>query len=181
MKIKLNEIPESGREYHLTRTTGELNTDLQDLIADHPYELKFYIRPLNTKDYELKGSLATHTKELCSICGENFKFNIIPKIHEILIESAGQDKELEKQSRSNHFSELNENGPSVIEYSDAAFELGEFTHEAIAISIPFNPKCETCLKSDTGVPFRYDEDMGTFEKAKEQENPFSVLKGLKIN
>lgn len=181
MKIKLNEIPADGRDYHFNRATGELNADLKDLISDNPYDLKFSIHPLNTKDYELKGSLKTHTEELCSLCGDTFQFNISPKIHEILIEAAGSDKELEKQSRSNHVSELNDSGPSVIEYHDDAFELSEFTHESIAISIPFNPKCETCLKSDTGEAFRYDEDMGNFEKAKEKENPFNVLKGLKIN
>lgn len=181
MKIKLNEIPADGREYTFNRKTAELNAVLQDLIADNPYDVKFFINPLNTKDYELKGKLTTHTQELCSLCGETFKFNVNAKIHEILIESAGADKELEKQSRSNHFSELNETGPSVVEYHDGVFEAGDFIHETAAISIPFNPKCESCLKSDTGEPFRYDEDMGNFEKAKEKENPFNVLKGLKIN
>ena len=189
MKIKLNEIPEDGREYSLNRTTGEINSDLQDLIADHPYDLKFSIRPLNSKDYELKGTLETHTKELCSLCGETFKFKVKTKIHEILIESAGADKELEKQSRSNHFSELNESGPSVIEYDDATFNVGSFTHEVIGLNIPFNPKpeldadgsCKVCLQTNMNQTFKYDEDMGTFEKAKEQENPFAVLKGLKIN
>jgi len=181
MKIKLNEIPENGRDYHFNRKTGEINADLQDLIQDTPYELNFSIRPLNTKDYELKGLLQTHTQEFCSLCGENFKFNVNAKINEILIESAGADKDLEKQSRSNHFSELNENGPSVLEYNDDEFDLGAFAHESAAINIPFNPKCENCIKSDTGVPFKYDEDMGNFEKAKEKENPFNVIKGLKIN
>ncbi|MBC7456771.1 MAG: DUF177 domain-containing protein [Bdellovibrionaceae bacterium] len=181
MKIKLNEIPENGRDYILNRKTGELNDVLQDLIQTTPYDLKFSIRPLNSKDYELKGTLETHTQELCSLCGDTFKFNLNVKINEILIESAGADKDLEKQSRSNHFSELNENGPSVIEYNEDTFELGEFAHESAAINIPFNPKCESCLKTDTGKLFKYDEDMGNFEKAKEKENPFNVLKGIKIN
>ncbi len=181
MKIRLNEIPEDGRDYHFTRNTGEINADLQDLIQNTPYDLKFTIRPLNNKDYALKGLLTTQTQELCSLCGETFKLSLNAKINEILIESAGADKELEKQSRSNHFSELTENGPSVIEYKDDVFEMGEFAHESAAINIPFNPKCENCLKSDTGKAFNYDEDMGSFEKAKDQENPFNVLKGLKIN
>lgn len=189
MKIKLSEIPEDGREYHLNRKTGELNDDLKDLIADHPYELHFSIRPLNSKDYELKGTLETHTNELCSLCGETFKFNIKTKIHEILIESAGADKDLEKQSRSNHFSELNESGPSVIEYSDATFEVGDFTHEVIGLNVPFNPKpeleddgsCKVCLQANMNQIFKYDEDMSNFEAAKDKQNPFNVLKGLKLN
>lgn len=181
MKIKLNEIPEDGRDYHVNRATGEINADLKDLIQDHPYDLKFTIRPLNSKDYELRGVLETHTEEQCSLCGDNFPFKIKAKMHEILIEAAAPDKELEKQTRTNHFSELHESGPSVIEYKDEVFEMGAFAHEAAAISIPFNPKCENCLKTDTGKPFKYDEDMSKFEKAKEKENPFNVLKGLKIN
>lgn len=189
MKIKLNEIPQEGRDYSFNRGTAELNADLKDLIADHPYDLQFTIRPLNTKDYELKGTLKTHTEELCSLCGETFKFKVETKIHEILIEAADKDKELEKQSRSNHFSELNEDGPSVLEYENAVFEVGEFTHEVIAINVPFNPKpelqedgsCKVCLKSNMNQSFKYDEDMSSFEKAKDKENPFNVLKGIKMN
>jgi uncharacterized protein len=189
MKIKLNEIPEDGRHYTINRTTGELNQDLQDLIADHPYDFEFSITPLNKSDYELRGTVNTTTDELCSLCGDTFKFKVQAKIHEILIEAAPEEKGLEKQSRSNHFSELNESGPSVIEYKDDVFEFGQFGHEVIALNIPFNPKpeqtangdCKVCLKTNMTQPFKYDEDMGVFEKAKEKENPFNVLKGLKIN
>ena len=34
MKIKLNEIPENGRDYKINRKSAELNEDLKDLIND---------------------------------------------------------------------------------------------------------------------------------------------------
>ena len=55
MKIKLNEVSEIGKEYIFNRSTGELNFDLKDLIGDLPYEAEISIRPLNSKDYEVKG------------------------------------------------------------------------------------------------------------------------------
>ena len=189
MKIKLNEIPENGRNYHLTQATGELKDSLNDLVADRDYDVQFSITPLNSKDYELRGQVTATTEELCSLCGDTFKFKINTKIHEILIEAPEINKAGEKQSRSNHFSELNESGPSVIEYADDVFEFGAFSHEIIALAIPFNPKpeltasgdCKVCLKTNMSQGFKYDEDMGIFEKAKEKENPFNILKGLKIN
>ncbi len=187
MKINLNEIPENGREFELSHKSAELTSEIKDLVGSHPYEVKFSITPLNTHDYELKGQIQTTTSEICSLCGETFNFKINTRLHEILIQSAGPDKELEKQSRSNHFSELNESGPSVTEYHGHTFEVGEFSHQAIALSVPFNPKpeadadgnCKVCLKMNLNQEIKYDEDMGNFEKAKEKENPFNVLKNLK--
>lgn len=189
MKIKLHEIPTTGREYHLTQKTAELTPALKDLVGDHDYDVKFSITPLNNKDYELKGSLNTTTSEICSLCGETFDFKVKAPLHEILIESAGPEKDLEKQSRSNHFSELNDAGPSVTEYNGDIFDLGEFSHQAVALSVPYNPKpeadkdgnCKVCLTMNLNQEIKYDEDMSSFEKAKEKENPFNVLKGIKLN
>lgn len=189
MKINLNEIPTDGRQYHLNRKSAELTPALKDLVGDHDYDVQFTITPLNSKDYELRGHVKTMTSEVCSLCGETFDFKIKAPLHEILIEAAGPDKELEKQSRSNHFSELNEGGPSVTEYSDSTFYAGEYTHQAIALAVPYNPKpeadeqgnCKVCLTMNLNQEIKYDEDMSIFEKAKEKENPFQVLKKLKLN
>lgn len=189
MKIRLGEIPENGREYHLNEKTAELTPELKDLIGSSAYDIQFNITPLNSKDYELKGVINTTTSEVCSLCGDKFQFKINTKLHEILIEAATPDKDLEKQSRSNHFSELNETGPSVTEYNHGVFEVGEFSHQAIALAVPFNPRpeadkdgnCKVCLNVNINREFKYEEDISTFNKAKEQENPFNVLKGIKLN
>lgn len=189
MKIKLNEIPTEGRSYLITKETGELNTNLKDIIGENDYTVEFYLKPLNKKDFELRGKINTFTDEACSLCGENFKFKVSTKLNEIIIPAEKKDKAQEKQSRSNHFSELDETGPSVLEVKNEVFDLGEYSHQSIALQIPFNPKpepkedgsCSVCLRSNMNEIFKYDEDMGIFEKAKEKENPFNVLKGLKQN
>ena len=104
-------------------------------------------------------------------------------MNEILIPKPN-DKELEKQTRSNHFSELDETAPSVSEYKNEVFELGDLVHEAIAISIPFNPKpeqnddgsCKVCLKTTLTDAFMYDEKLSI----ETQVSPFNVLKDVKI-
>lgn len=183
MKIKLHEIPEEGREYTYNRNTGELNAALADLIEDAPYEAKIFIRPLNTKNYDVAGYIKSQTTELCSQCGESFKYKAEAKVHEILIPGAEEIKN-SQFAKSNHVSELNEDGPGVSEYFGDQFDMGEFLHEAIAFSIPFNPRheandptCKTSFKSAEGDAFIYDEKMGEEKK----NNAFNVLKGLKLN
>lgn len=183
MKIKLHEIPEEGREYIFNRKTGELNAVLEDLIGKADYTAQMYIRPLNTKNYDIKGSIKSTTEEVCSHCGEEFNFKADAKFHEILIPGAEEIKN-SQFAKSNHVSELNDDGPSVIEYFDDAFEVGEYLHEAIAFSIPFNPRhedkdpaCKTSFKSEASDVFMYDEKMGEEKK----NNAFNVLKGIKLN
>ncbi len=187
MKIKLNEIPNDGRDYTFNEKTAELTPAIKDLVAQNNYDLKFHIKPFNHKDFEVRGQLTTSTSEICSLCGETFNFKIKTQINEILIPVAATDKAEEKQSRSNHVSELDDEGPSVTEYQNDIFDLGELTHQTIALAIPFSPKpdsnddgsCKVCLKINLKDNFKYDEDLSNFNKAKENENPFSVLKTIK--
>src|SRR5438128_2099028 len=92
MKIRLNEIPEDGRSYIINRKTGELNEVLQDLIQSRPYDVDFYIRPLNSKDYTLAGTIKTNTPAQCSLCAEDFELPISKKLNEILIPNQSDDR-----------------------------------------------------------------------------------------
>ncbi|MFN3697347.1 MAG: YceD family protein [Pseudobdellovibrio sp.] len=184
MRIKLHEIPEEGRQYILNRKTAELNSTLQDIIADHAYDVQVFIKPLNTKNFSLTGQIETATIEICSACGDSFKFKVKTQVNEILIPSEYEPKN-SQFSKSNHVSELDGDGPGVSEYKNDVFELGEFVHEAIALVIPYNPKpdvdekgaCKICFKTISTEFFSYDEKMGEVVKT----NPFSALKGIKLN
>lgn len=188
MKLKLNEIPHEGLEYVLTNKTAELNADLKDLVGSNDYEIQFFIKPLNHRDFELKGTLKAHTVETCSLCGDTFNFPVKAKLHEILLPATPLDK-MDKQARSNHFSELDQDGPSVTEYENDQIDLGEFSHQAIALNVPYSPKpemkengdCSVCLKVQMNTPFKYEDDMTKFEAEKKKENPFNVLKNVKLN
>lgn len=187
LQIKLHEVPEEGREYIYNKATGELNESLRDLIENNDYHATLFIKPLNHKDYALTGTIKTQTVETCSLCGETFKFPTSARINEILIPAVA-NKEKEKQSRSNHFSELDESTVGVSEYKSDVFDMGEHLHEAVALSVPFNPKpvqnadgsCTVCLKSIQLGEFNYDENMGSIDSTAEKPNPFNVLKDFKV-
>src|SRR3989344_2161785 len=92
MKIRLNEIPELGRNYVLNRQTAELNSVLEDLIKNNSYDINLDIIPLNSKDFTVTGSLLTKTFEQCSRCAEDFDLIIDKKIREILIPNHEEDR-----------------------------------------------------------------------------------------
>lgn len=179
MKIRLNEIPEDGRNYIFNRQTAELNTALQDLINSNPYDINIDIRPLNTKDFNVIGTVTTKTYEQCSRCAEEFDFIIDKKIREILIPGQEEDRtgKYAKTSSTLVTADSNETSVSVTEYTKLQFDLGEFMHEMIALEVPFNPFCPNCVKIKNDKPFIYDEKMSEETKP----NPFQALKGLKLN
>lgn len=179
MKIKLNEIPEEGRSYIFNRQTAELNSVLQDILDNNDYAISLDIRPLNTKDFTILGSVTTQTREQCSRCAEDFNFSIEKKIHEILIPSQQEDRtgKYAKTSPNIINATDEEQQIGVTEYSKQQFDLGEFVHESIALEVPFNPHCHTCQKQGDEKAFIYDEKMGDETKP----NPFEALKGLKLN
>lgn len=179
MKIRLNEIPEEGRNYVLNRQTAELNSVLEDLIKNNPYDVNLDIKPLNPRDFTVTGSVLTKTFEQCSRCAEDFDFIVDKKIREILIPDQEENRtgKYAKTSTTLVTDDSDENNVSVTEYSKSQFDLGEFIHEAIALEIPFNPHCPNCMKLKNEKPFVYDEKMGEDTKP----NPFQALKGIKLN
>lgn len=177
MIIRLNEIPEDGREYTFNRQTAELNEVLKDLIVANPYDIQLSIRPLNTKDFELLGKLNTSCPSQCSICAEDFDLAIDSNLREILIPNQELDRTGKYAKSSTPISETEDESYSVSHYSKQQYDLGEYLHEAIALEIPFKPLCATCSKTDSEQIFIYDEKMGEVEKP----NPFQALKGIKLN
>lgn len=184
MRIRLNDIPEEGKSYQWDRKSGELNAILSDLIGDRPHEALFIIRPINSRNFELTGTIKSEVPEQCSRCGLDFDFDIDLKFLEILIPSQPEDR-TGRYAKVNHVSETEQAGPGASEYAaDDTFDMGEFLHGQIAISVPFNPAppedakgdCRTCGVKVRGRTFSYDEVM----PEEKPQSPFSVLKGLKV-
>lgn len=184
MKINLNEISEDGRSYTWNRSTGELNRILADLIGDVDYEANFFIKPLNSRDFEMKGTVKTKLPEQCSRCGIDFQFPINAKFHEFLIPKQDQPRG-SRYTRVNHISDLPADGPEVSEYEAFTFDMGEYLHEVVAIAAPFNAAgpedekgdCSICGIPVRGRTFSYDEKM----PEENSKNPFAALKNIKIN
>lgn len=182
MKINLLEIPEDGKLFVCNQKTAEMNETLKDLIGNTPYQTEFYIRPLSSGAFELKGFIKTETAELCSRCGLDFKMKIDEEFTEMLMPDLGVPRDA-KYAKANHVSDMEKGGPSVYEYSGHHFYAGDYVHELVAISEPMTPcppkneggDCTVCLKPVTDQPFQY-EDPG-FEKP---VSPFGALKNIKI-
>lgn len=184
MRLKLHELPEEGKTFRWTRQTAELNTALQDLIADRPYVCDFTVRKLNNRDYELTGEIRTQAPELCSRCGIEIELPLRVRFHEVLIPHQPSER-TGRYARVNHLSDAANEGPGVSEYdSDETFEMGEFLHEQVGLEIPFNPapaedaqgNCGDCGLPVRGQSFGYSEEM----PVEKPENPFAALKGLKL-
>ncbi|MEN0059880.1 MAG: DUF177 domain-containing protein [Bdellovibrio sp.] len=184
MKINLTEIPEEGRSYQWNTQSGELNQVLLDLVGKKAHTTEFFIKPLNSRDFELIGTIQTSLPEQCSRCGIDIDFPVNEKFHEILIPKQSQPRN-SKYSRVNHLSDLPTGGPEVSEYEGHIFDMGEFLHEVVALAVPFNPACP---EKEQGKPdgcrfpvkdegFVYDEPM-PLEKP---QNPFAALKNIKLN
>jgi uncharacterized protein len=184
MRINLAEIPEEGRTYIWNSQTGELNALLADLVGKLPHHSEFFIKPLNSRDYELNGFIRTEMPEVCSRCGIDFDLKVNEKFRGILIPRQ-IDSRTGKYARVNHVSESLEEGPEVYEHDGNIFEMGEYLHEIVALAAPFNPvapedekgDCSVCKIPVKGRLFSYDEEM----PEEKPENPFSVLKNIKLN
>ncbi|MFZ4402681.1 MAG: DUF177 domain-containing protein [Pseudobdellovibrionaceae bacterium] len=183
MKINLQEIPQEGRSYICNSKTAEFNATLADLIGTQQYQLEFFIKPLNTKDFELLGRIVTSASEQCSLCALDFILPIEASFKEFLVPKLEQPRGT-KYSRVNHLSDAAE-GPSSVEHDGFIFNMSEYIHETVALAIPFNPRPAEDLKGDCGVcgktlrnyTFKYDEAM----PQDQQQSPFEVLKNMKLN
>lgn len=186
MKIKLNEIPNEGRQYTFNRETGELNEVLDDLLADRPYSVELFIKPIGNA-FEMTGRVNTMVGEICSRCGWDLDVAIDRKVREILMEER-EDADTHRKSQSvhgNHSLDFSSEGPSMTSYRDDVFDVGEFVHELIALEEPFYPdcgddKCERLLE----VQAKQKEVNAEFDKAdgtKKAGHPaFAVLQNLEV-
>lgn len=180
MRINLNEIPEEGRDWKLNRQTSELNEVLQDLISSEPYEAEFSIRPMQAGTFELKGQIKTKMPEDCSRCGEDFKWDVNESYKELLMPEMDQPRN-SHFAKPNHVSDMTHEGPSVTEYRGQTFDIGEYLHEVVALSLPPVPappedadgRCSSCKIMVRGCSFGFED------KSSIKTNPFAVLERLK--
>lgn len=186
MIIHLNEIPDEGKSYLLTRATGELNTILADLVGKEDYKVEFHIRPMS-QGFELIGSTSARTPELCSRCGIDIELPLNATFKELMLPKLELDRTA-KYAKQNHLSDSEHltDTPSVIEVEGNIFDVGAYIHEVIGLMIPTAPaapvddcgNCTVCgIDTTKENAFNYDEEL----PEEEASSPFAALKGLKLN
>ncbi len=184
MLINLQEIPAEGKTWKFDRKTAELNDFLSPLIGKQEYFADLHILPLssNSGAYEVRSSIKTQLKEQCSRCGDDFNYQLNEKFQNILMPSLDTPRDA-KFAKPNHFSDLHEEGPDVVEYEGNTLNVGEFFYELVALAEPTIPmppadekgNCSICKKTFKDQAVSYDSG------AIEPVHPFASLKGLKLN
>lgn len=181
MKIHLHEIPEEGKTWICNRHTAELNEPLRDLIGGCDYRVEFTILPMQGGTYSITGKIQGAYFEDCSRCGDNVEFPILAEFRDLLMPQL-HDPRNSHYSRSNHVSDLLNEGPDVFNYSGNVFFADEFFHEKFALEQPPipQPKCDAsgaCQLCHRTLPVQevvYDEPM------EQRKSPFAGLKSLKV-
>jgi uncharacterized protein len=183
MKIHLHEIPEEGKTWICNRQTAELNEPLKDLIQNCDYQVEFTILPMQSGTFQISGKIRGAYNEDCSRCGDLVEFGILGQFRDLLMPFLDEPRN-SHYSRSNHVSDLLNEGPEVFNYSGNVFKADEFFHEKFAIEQPIAPapgcdasgNCSICRKHVEVSQVVYDEPMETRKKS-----PFEGLKTLKLN
>lgn len=184
MRINLIDIPEEGQSFFWNNQSGELSSVLADLIGKNLYQVDFFVKPLNSKDFELRGIIKTGLAEQCSRCGIDFEFPVKQEFYEILIPKQDHPRG-GRYSKVNHVSEAPDTGTETSEYEGNHFDMGEYLHEVVALAEPFNPAgpedengdCSICKIPVKGRSFSYNEEM----PVEKPQSPFAVLKNIKLN
>lgn len=184
MRINLAEIKEEGESFVWNTKTGEANKDLEELIGKNLYHAEFFIKPLNTKDFELRGTIKTGLPEQCARCGIDFDFPVQTKFSEILIPKQDQPRGAH-YSKVNHVSDSLHDGPDSCEYEGQHFEMGHYLLEIVGLAVPFNAAgpeddkgdCSICNIPVKGRSFSYEEKM----PEEKPQSPFAALKNIKLS
>lgn len=177
MRIRLSDIPEEGRNYSITRESGELGAALDDLIPNAEFRVELSIRPTGNV-YLLEGKVQSSFQELCSLCGWDLSLPLNRAIKEILIEAPPEDRETH-YVHDHHTP--NEEELSTATYKNGMFDLGEYIHEVVAISEPSYPACEDPdCEHLAEANLKKEELRRQFEQAEAKQSPFAGLKSLKI-
>jgi len=184
MIIHLQEIPLEGRTWTFDRKTAQLNESLRPLIKNQEYTAELVVTPLNSDSgsYEARGFIKTQLSEECSRCGLDYNHQVNEKFLNILMPALETPRDA-KFAKPNHFTDLHESGPDVVEYEGVSFNVGDFFYEIVAIAEPTIPappadekgNCGICKISLKDRTFSYDS--GTIEPV----HPFAGLKGIKLN
>jgi uncharacterized protein len=172
--VNLKDLPDQGESFEFNRKVGELNKQLNDLIGNHDYEVNLSVRPLGNV-FEISGLIRTEMDLICSHCGRDMVTPIEDKFTELIIVM----DEKPRAGHSGHTGSLLDEGPACNYVTHHTFDLGNFTHEHIALAEPFQPRCG---RSDCDQVFLQAAGLSApkVPGAPNRDNPFAVLKDLNL-
>lgn len=172
--VILKELPPEGREYSYSKSSGELDASLKDLVSDSPYNVDIQITPIGNA-FEIAGKIATQMNVPCSRCGRDMDQPIEDNFRELILV---EDPRPRGEQGSHTASHLVNDGPYCNYVTSQHFDIANFVHEHVASSEPFivecgRADCEAWMEKAAVLP-----DRGAPLTAK--ESPFAVLKDLRL-
>jgi uncharacterized protein len=185
VKIRLNEIPQDGRQYDFDRKSGELDEALEDLIGKNPYQVGFFIKPIGNA-YELRGQMKTVVHEVCASCGYDFDLPLERKMNEILFEEPEENDRKGHSVHGNQSVDFLNDGPGSTPYKGDVFDAGDFVHEMVALNEPLYPMCGEngqCKHAEevSEIRRRLENEWLAAQEKKAGNPAFSVLKTLELD
>lgn len=166
LTVQLKDLPKRGMDFHFTRETGELNSVLDDLIGENPYNIQVHICP-DGPAYTIKGDIQTQMNLACARCALDFKHTVKKRFRESLVIQA------EKSRRVAYSVPIHGEDFCTVLF-DSLFSVGDFLHELIAVEEPLRPLGKNiCDKNDDCenlIAFRAET-----EEQKPVESPLSQL------
>ncbi len=183
LQISLNEIPNQGKTYQYTRESAELDKAFSDLILPQQnYSVEITIKPMGNV-FEMRGSLKTQMQIPCALCGIDLPHQVDENLQEILVIEENLPR-AGHEAKVNHVHELHE-GPSAQMLETEIFDVAEYLHEMLALTVPIRKtrgtECESgfCLELEEYVKNGL-LTLDTKSKGTATHNPFGVLQGLKL-
>lgn len=176
MIIRLHEIPNEGKSFHVDRKTGELNDVLKDLIGEQAYSTDFHVLPVG-QAFDLRGKVKTSFREQCSFCATDFEQAVSEDFHELILKD-----DAKKLTGLKDFSP-DENVSVSVAQNGLTYDIGSLLHEIIALAEPIQPTCKADCKglcSTCGANLN-EGDCRCAKEKNVKVSPFSVLKKLKLN
>lgn len=134
--VNLKDLPLEGESFYFSKSSGELNDILKDLIEGHDYKVELHLKSLGNA-FEITGKINTQMNLVCAHCGREMGFPIADQFTELIVVMS----ELPRASHSSHTGHQHEDGPYCHYSSHYQFDLGEFTHEHLAAAEPYTPYC----------------------------------------
>lgn len=170
-KVNLKDMPDDGESFHFSKSTGELDKALKDLIGQYDYVVDLQLTPAGNA-YQISGNIKTKADLLCARCGRDTTIDINDNFHEVIVVM----KEKPRSGHSGHVGVNLIDGPYCNYATGYEFNLSEFAHEHIAAAIPYAPYCklEDCAEHFKKWQLALEE--GFTDST--QNNPFSALKNI---
>lgn len=177
MRIRVDEIPESGRFLHLHWDQDRLS---QFLPPDDPFELEL-IRPVNVdleivkgaEHIRIQGSIKGVLQVACHRCLSPFPMPLDETVDIFLMDERKAPEEEEEEK------ELTEEDLDYQFFDGEVLEIDELIAEQIFLALPFKVLCsETCLGLCPRCGVNLNEESC---KCKENtdDSPFAKLKAIK--